>query len=230
MTQKFFQREGVQTSLIAGVCLIIGSAGTAYVSKKSEPPKQIVYNVGNASENIGQYWKHLNFSFLREEFVNPRIVEELLGWISDSSETTSSIDLVSANKSNRFNVEIEHRNVNGKNLIGYTRNKGEGSFFYEYIGTTPSGVHIVLCIDHGGGTGVFMSVMLLSLKADNTLEGSSQGVTTRERVHLHSVGTIVLGDRYSGDITYENEILTVGEDLSPKKHGLWNTEQKFNIK
>ncbi len=41
----------------------------------------------NDGTDFGQHWKHLRYSFTREEFIHPRIVEELLGFMSDRHET-----------------------------------------------------------------------------------------------------------------------------------------------
>ena len=47
------------------------------------------------------------YSFTKDEFVHPLIIEDLLGWISDPRETVVSVDLTSASGSNRYFGSIE---------------------------------------------------------------------------------------------------------------------------
>lgn len=157
-------------------------------------------------------WEHLRYSFVREEFVHPLIVKELIGWLSDSFETTISVDLASANRSNRFFGDFSVREEMGRVWVGW-RNDQHESFTYSHISTSPSGVQMVECHDCGGGSGVFGWVVLLTLECDRSLIDLSEGsISTRERVLLKTLGSIHLGDRYSGEIVYRDGKLIIGPD------------------
>ena len=72
---------------------------------------------------------------------------------------------------------------------------------------------MVECYDCGGGTGIFGSVCLLALEQDRSLYEQNPGnLFSRERVLLKSLGSIRLGDRYHGKITYKDGILVIGPD------------------
>ena len=90
------------------------------------------------------------FSFHEEEYVHPRIVQELLGWISDSGSTVVGVDLGAANKSNRFHGDTS---VNSRGDIDWVSWGGKReSFTYRHVATTPSGVEILECHDWLGET------------------------------------------------------------------------------
>ncbi|MGH7183924.1 MAG: HNH endonuclease, partial [Nitrospiraceae bacterium] len=66
------------------------------------------YVLGQSSPAVPP-WEQMRFSFVREEFVHPLIVRELLGWLSDPAETIVSVDLGTANRSNRFSCDFSVR-------------------------------------------------------------------------------------------------------------------------
>ena len=157
-------------------------------------------------------WENLRFSFVREEYVHPLIVSELSGWISDAYETVIAVDLASANHSNRFLGEYSIREYGGRRWVEYRGDHGQ-SFCYSHIATSPSGVQMVECYDCGGGSGVFGHVLFLSLECDRSMTKKRDGeVVTRERILLKTLGSIGLGDRYRGTVSYENEHLVIGPD------------------
>lgn len=86
-------------------------------------------------------------------------------------------------------------------------------FSYAYIGASPSGVHMLLCNHWTGGTGVFVSVLLLAFDRDRSLEADGSQFGTRDRVLLKTLGRLGLGDRYEGNVTYEDGMLVIGPDL-----------------
>lgn len=171
------------------------------------------------SGEINKYWKHLRFSFTRDEYVNPRIVQELLGWISDSAETVTQIDLVESNQSNRFFAKPVVRDIQGREWVFVEYGPDEGYFAYSYIATSPSGVHMLKCLENTGGRSTFYTVILLTLNSDKSLDPSGDGVQMRERVMLKTLGSIILGDRYQGEITFEGKSLRIGPDQSMMKFG-----------
>ena len=152
------------------------------------------------------------FSFQHEEYVHPLIVKELLGWISDPRETIVGIDLESANRSNRFFGTVQCFEHHNKKWIESHRRETE-SFSYAFVATSPSGIHILECYDWLGGSGVFGTVALLCMEIDRALDRDDGGrPTTRPRSVLKILGQLVLGDRYSGDISYDGGVLHVGPD------------------
>lgn len=177
----------------------------------------------NASYVLGREKNQLlleqtRFSFTREEFIHPLIIQELRGWISDTTETITSIDLASANRSNRFFGEFGTREFDGKLLVEWKGDQGE-FFIYSHIGTSPSGVEMVKCFDCGGGSGVFGSVGMFSLELDRALdEDENRTVFTRNRTILKCLGWITLGDRYDGEVSYKDGFLKIGADRSRFKH------------
>jgi hypothetical protein len=182
-------------------------------------------SIQNTSYVLGQPragappWERLRYSFVREEFVHPLIVRELLGWLSDPASTIVSVDLVTANQSNRFWGDFSvHKGDRGVQVEW--RNDQREFFGYTHIGTSPSGVHMIECHDRTGGSGVFGSVCLLSLEQDRSLyEERARSLFTRERVLLKTLGSITLGDRYAGEITYRNGFLVIGPDEGPFRRG-----------
>ena len=92
------------------------------------------------------------YSFACDEFVHPLIVRELLGWISDSSETVVGVDLESANSSNRFHGDFEIDDRDGRKWVKWKGPESDRREFFKYahIATSPTGVEMVECYDCGG--------------------------------------------------------------------------------
>ena len=163
------------------------------------------------SDGDRQDGAHSRFSFCQDEYVHPLIVRELIGWISDRHETVVSVDLESANRSNRFFGDVQHRQHEDRMWVVYDGT--QESFSYSFVATTPSGIHILECHNWLGGSGVFGSVALLSIQADRALDADDGGrPTTRRRSVLTILGKRGLGDRYSGDVWYDRGVLHVGPD------------------
>jgi hypothetical protein len=175
----------------------------------------IVLNNEGANPQVESH--HLQYSFSREEFVHPRIVEELLGVMSDRRETVVSVDLSSANKSNKFYgdvriipdcdgpwVEYEYELNHPFERHPYCR--------YQQLGTSPSGIHILRTMRGGGGTGHFSDLCFLTLQTDNGLTLDSGTLAARERILLKTLGSIPIGDRYHGIIEFKDDVLSVRED------------------
>ena len=175
------------------------------------------YVLGSSEGGMQSSLEHSHYSFTREEFVHPLIVRELLGWLSDSTETVISVDIASSNRSNRFYGEFNVSDRDGRSWVRWASSERE-FFRYAHIATSPSGVEMVECYDCGGGSGVFGSVGLFCLEYDRALEEEKE--STRERVILKTLGSIVLGDRYTGKITYEDGFLVIGPDNGWFNRGL----------
>lgn len=180
------------------------------------------YVLGSSEGSKQSSLENSHYSFAREELVHPLIVQELLGWISDSRETIISVDLGSSNRSNRFHGEFNVSDRDGRKWVEWESSEMDilrkPFFKYSHIATSPSGVEMVECYDCGGGSGVFGSVGLFCLEHDRALGGGKDA--TRERVILKTFGSICLGDRYGGKVTYEDGFLVIGPDNGWFNRGL----------
>lgn len=95
-----------------------------------------------------------------------------------------------------------------------------GFFAYRHIATSPSGIEVVRCMDSGGGSGTIGSIGLPYLERDrglryrpNDRNGANRHILTLERAVIMARGFIPLGDRYDGQIVYDNGILSIGPDV-----------------
>ena len=81
------------------------------------------------------------YSFVRDEFIHPLILRELLGWLSDADETVAAVNLTAANRSNRFFGEFcPCRHDDGTLFVRWRH--GRESFTYTHIATSPSGIEM----------------------------------------------------------------------------------------
>jgi hypothetical protein len=165
------------------------------------------------NNETSQDWKTLPFSFTRPEYIHPRIVEELQGYMSDRYHTVISVDLTAANHSNRFFGAFETEIRNGEMWIGHSSNN---SFFrYNHIAVSASGIHIVQTADWGGGSGVFCRLLFLVLQKDIGLVQDGYEVSSKERVLLKILGSLSLG-RDVGTVSYARGVLKIGSGMKTK--------------
>ena len=168
-------------------------------------------------------FSNCRYSFVRDEFIHPLILRELLGSLSDRDETVAAVNLTAANRSNRFfgdfNTYLHDRTL-------FVRwQDGREFFTYTHIATSPSGIEMVRCSDCGGGSGVFENIGLFYFEQDRAVEyvdkraDEPKRILTRERAIIKTLGSIPLGDRYEGDITYSGGVLSVGPDVGWFRRG-----------
>jgi len=169
--------------------------------------------------------KPLSYLLAHAPYLNPSIIEELNTGLADTGDQIVAINLSDAIGSNRYccDDEIQVFKPKGENPYVYKDLKSEdkepaGSFGYQYIGKTASGVYVLQTTDDGGGSGVFQSLMLVVVEKDKgaTLikEGNGAAIKmTRERILIKKLGTIALGDRYAGQIRINKNELIIGKDV-----------------
>ena len=148
------------------------------------------------------------FSFVNAELINPRILEDLVGWLSDSGDQVVSINITESNKSNRYHGNITSKEFDtGFPIIISEHSKG--SFSYRYLGCSFTGVHLIQTWDHGGGSGVFCNVVLVTLSQDSSLEYDNNKIGKVDRFVIKLIGSIPLGDRYEGKLSYKFGFLSI---------------------
>lgn len=148
------------------------------------------------------------YSFVDSEFINPRILDDLCGWLSDTGDQIVSINITDSNKSNRYFGDIDVEKSDSRFPI-VTCSTEEGRISYKYIGRSFSGLHIVQTWSNGGGSGVFCNVLLVTLSLDSALEYDGAKYEKKSRYVIKLIGSLPLGDRYEGEISYKSGILTI---------------------
>ncbi|MCK6460529.1 MAG: hypothetical protein L6Q95_11625 [Planctomycetes bacterium] len=154
------------------------------------------------------------WSFSAPPYVHPRIIEDLSTWLSDGGDQVVAINLLDAQGSNRYHGDILTREGPGGASFVYTRD-GRAMFGYEHVGTTTSGVHVLLTSDCGGGTGVFVDLMLVRIETDRGFAVDWEGGAirpARRRLLIRKLGEIPLGDRWSGRLEVRGNDILVGRD------------------
>ena len=148
------------------------------------------------------------YSFVNSEFINPRILEDLIGWLSDTGNQIVSINVADSNRSNRYFGNITYQQTeNGFPRV--TSSYNEGWFSYQYVGRSFSGIHIVQTWSNGGGSGIFCNIVLVTLSLDSALEYGKERNEKNTRFVIKLVGSLPLGDRYEGSISYKFGFLTI---------------------
>jgi hypothetical protein len=153
-------------------------------------------------------------SFSRPPFVHPKVIEDLSTWLSDSGDQVVAINLLDAQGSNRYHGDVLARESPGEAPFVYVR-EGAEMFGYRHVGTTTSGVEVLRTASCGGGTGVFVNLMLVRLDRDLGVTADWDRLVVRperRRLLLRKLGEIALGDRWDGTLRIEGDKLFVGKD------------------
>jgi hypothetical protein len=174
---------------------IHGLIGSNFISLSSKTP--LIRNLYNSK-----------YSFIDNQFINPRILDDLIGWLSDSNDQVISINIDKSNNSNRYYGEVEIINKKDNYPIVKIKNK-KSTYSYQYIGCSFSGVHIINTWNCSGGSGVFCNILLVTLKNSYTLNYYDNKLKKINTTVITKVGNIGLGDRYSEKVRYNFGILTI---------------------
>ncbi len=156
----------------------------------------------------------LPYSFSSEPFIHPKIVKDLSTWMSDRGDQVVSINLLDSQDSNRYYGNKHILETDGEHPFVFTK-KGSTSFGYEYVGTTNSGITILLTSDYGGGSGQFMGLLFLTLSNDQGISCDWEESVIRfdrDRLLITKLGSVWLGDRWSGELRVDGNELFVGKD------------------
>ena len=158
------------------------------------------------------------YSFRWVPFINPRIIQDLSCWVSDSGDQVVAINLTDSQNSNRYYSETQVREIEGQNPYVFisTTNEGETTEFgYQYIGRTTSGIDVLLTSDSEGGSGVFKKLLLITFEHDQGISydwDKKVADTKRERLLIRKAGEISLGDRWDGVLSIAGNSILVGQD------------------
>lgn len=147
------------------------------------------------------------YSFTETEYVNPRILDDVLGWLSDSGDQVVAVNLTASNTSNRYFGKVSVEETSTYPIVRNTCE--EGWVAYRYIGHSFSGVHLVQTWRCGGGTGVFCDIAMVTISRDKCIEFSLSSSRKKDRIVLKIVGSVPLGDRYEGEVLYRFGVLTI---------------------
>lgn len=148
------------------------------------------------------------YSFIGSDFINPRILEDLCGWLSDSGDQIVSINIEKSNKSNRYFGEITVQEINGEKPI-VTSEHDDAWFKYQYLGCSFSGVHILRTWSNTGGSGIFCNIIMVTLSVDSSFEQTGTENKKINRLVIKLVGSLPLGDRYDGNPKYQFGVLSI---------------------
>lgn len=191
---------------------LIALIGVFYSDRKNVfKPDTVVLSVERNRKDINDYSEYLQFSFQRKEYIHPKIIRDLKGWLSDSGEQIVSINILDSLNSNRYFGDVEVDNSSSETpWIKFKEN--QESFGYRYIGKSSSGIIILQIWESGGGSGVFCYLMFLVFETDESFDCVSDDIIKKKRINIKTLGLYPLGDRYDGEILLEGKYLKIGKD------------------
>ncbi|HEV3075443.1 MAG TPA: hypothetical protein VHB47_13570 [Thermoanaerobaculia bacterium] len=182
---------------------------------------------GNAADSAST-----TLSFCRPPFVHPRLVQDLLGRLTDDSDQVVAINLLDADASSRYRGAIQTRGVGKlapRHAIVYTlvertedgKTSGE-EMGYEDVGLTRSGVHVLLTWSSGAWTMVPFTLLFVTIEEDRGMPhvylGDQRQVPIRldrRRLLMRKLGEVILGDRWDGELRVDGNKVVVGRDRGP---------------
>ncbi len=208
------------------ICLVTGvllAGGLLLFRRRTEQP-----------QNHAQFDRDADL-FRTPPYVHPKIIQDLTTWLSDLGDQVVAINLIESQKSNRYHGDVLVREIPGEAPFVYVQEQ-DGRFDYQYVGTTDSGVHVLLTLYSGGGSGIFTDLLFVTLERDQGLDCDLDRQiiqSGRERLLIRKLGAMGLGDRWSGDLRVDGNRLFVGKDkgwfAETNKGGQFSLEGKDRV-
>jgi len=153
--------------------------------------------------------------------IHPRIVSDLVGWLSDVGDQVITINIEDSQGSNRYccerNVELEILENLETRVVQY-EDKGQGGGWvgYRFFGATTNGIHVIATEENGGGSGIFSGLLLvkviegLEFPSISELLDSDEPTllkSNKKRLYLEKVGYMPIGDREPYTIKVDGNFL-----------------------
>ena len=152
-----------------------------------------------------------DFSFTEQPYVHPNVVAAF-DTLADTGHLITAINLPDANDSNLYYGDYRVRSEWVENVP-----EEDGcSFGYSHRGVSDSGIHALLTYGHCGGSGTYYSIMLVKLERDPAYEIRHGNLLRRTKMKeyprfvIKLMGTMAIGDRWSGPVMLKDNRLHVG--------------------
>jgi len=133
-------------------------------------------------------------------------------WMSDSRPIVVTIDAKAAINSNRYADPIK---TNGRWVEqakpGPGGLNGPETMAYEYRGATANGLLVFVGAWSGGGSGTFYYLHILDVVSNRAFDEDG---STYLRLDLTLVRTVILGDRWEGDVSISGNSVRIVTDAS----------------
>lgn len=147
--------------------------------------------------------------------VHPKMVWELMPWISDDEEQMLVLSVSDTERSNRYFEPVEKLIFDdGREFVHYTCRLGKHlRFGYIYHGRSDSGIHVLETIESSRGSGTFVSLFLCRLE-NRKKYGIKDGrlAEAGNRQVLEMINVLPLGDRWMGRVELIGNRLKMGRD------------------
>ena len=183
---------------------------------------------------------HATYSFNTAPFVHPKIINDLVGYLSDTGDQIVAINLLDSQDSNRYFGEIAVTpqrdpmepswpwvySVDGEENADKTLGElwGRSWYAYRYVGSTQGSLDVVHARYSGGGSGIFNRVVFTRTEMDRGVDypllrevesrTAAARPEVRDREIIRFVGKIPLGDRWLGTVeVVGNDVVVRGRDL-----------------
>jgi hypothetical protein len=162
------------------------------------------------------------YSFVEDRWINPLIIDDLSGWLSDVGDQVVAIDINGANRSNRYFYDelLIDKEVAPPRVTVHHKTE---SFSYQYVGCSFTGVHILQTWAYGSGSGVFCNLVFVTLTNDISVNFEPSSIERTERLIIKKIASIPLGDRYDGRVLYKWGVLSIGSCTSFQS--IWKSRQ-----
>ena len=212
--------------IFLGFTLILISSITLYMFKIHKRPEFVI----ESDSPSAKLWEKYGYSFQSQTLINPLLLKDLVGWISDSGRQIVSIDISGSNSSNRYFGEVLVREFERKRFVEVLDEDSREVFGYEYLGTSESGVHVVHAYDRTSGSATFHWVLLLQIEESSVLEYEDSNPKKERTPVLKLVGRLSLGDRYSGNVSMERGVICISKDDSHLPDHVINSGKNIIVK
>lgn len=159
------------------------------------------------------------YSFTREPFVDPRILDEMTTWMSDLGDLVVEVGLAGSDPGDEIEVgEVAGNCPFVRHVERDVSGDYSGSFGYRYVGMTRSGVQVLKIARDGGGSATWTSLLFVAVELrhgigrDEEWADGSVLRADRERIVARKLGTVATGDRWSGELRVRGDGVFVGKD------------------
>lgn len=138
---------------------------------------------------------------VRDAWISPAVIREFMPWQSDPNRfIVRTIDVAAALDTNRYGDEVKN-NAKGASLA-----LPEGaSIQYEWVGRTKRGLHVLLVRESGGGSGHFVSLVVMRLSVGSAVDSGGVRYPTLD---LSAERFLGLGDRVAPTVRIEGNVVS----------------------